>query len=94
MLLADAHINLNKLTDALLCLNYACKLIKTMKSETVSYAPFESLGKIKKMDSAEELEMFPQYLRQIEEPVIFAYKEKVDKKVVLPYTMYHNLQKN
>jgi hypothetical protein len=92
VLMAEVSQATNHVTDALICLNYASKLIKPANKPNISYKQFESLGKIKKLDPLEELEYFPAYLVHIEEPIVFSLKEKVDDKMlVLPHTAYWKL---
>lgn len=56
LLLADVEIGLNRLNDALICLNLAAKLVHPLTKPPVGlYKSLEQLGRIKKMDPLEDL---------------------------------------
>ena len=95
LLIADVEIAMARFPDALICLNYIGKLVHPLPKSTTNtlYRQFEQLGKIKKFDPLEDLECFPQLHIEVEEPLVFSEKEKIEPKMrVLPHSVYWRLQ--
>jgi len=56
LLLADVEVSMNHLTDALICLNFAVKLLHPLpKPATGLYKQLEQLGRVKHLDPLEDL---------------------------------------
>jgi hypothetical protein len=50
LLMADIQIGLNRFSEALLCLNYAAKLVKIIPKHKLNYKQFENIGRIRRID--------------------------------------------